>query len=57
MEPPIQFLTLPNGIVPEYFFYDTKFNSQKSEWDWAAGIAYFRPLPTAKSSLIHTVYV
>ena len=35
-------------------FY-TKFYSQKSEWDWAAGIAYFSPLPTARSRL-YTLY-
>ena len=33
----------------------TKFYSQKSEWDWTAGIAYFSPLPTARSRL-YTLY-
>ena len=33
-----------------YLIY-TEFYSQKSEWDWAAGIAYFSPLPTARSML------
>ena len=37
------------------FFIYTKFYSQKSEWDWEAGIAYFNPLPTARSRL-YTLY-
>ena len=31
-----------------FLFIYTKFYSQKSEWDWAAGIAYFSPLPIQK---------
>ena len=38
-----------------YNFFYTKFYPQKSEWDWATGIAYFSTLPTARSRL-YTLY-
>ena len=36
-----------------FFFIYPKFYSQKSEWDWAAGIAYLSPLPTERLRYSH----